>query len=91
VEQLNRGDSSDNDVDICGDKGDTDYFANLAIIAAKAIAEIRSCGGKSLYIKAVEHCINHVASGGTIENFRPLVRTANYAGIDRRQTEIRVH
>jgi len=76
---------------VVGINVDTDYFVNLAIIAAKAIAEIRSCGGKSLYIKAVEHCINHVASGGTIENFRPLVRTANYAGIDRRQTEIRVH
>lgn len=82
----------------CNDSGawrddvpEADYFLNLAIIAAKAISEIRLCDGKSLYIKAVEHCINHVARGGTIDNFRPLVRTTTYAGIDRRQAEIRVH
>jgi len=67
------------------------YFAKLAIIAAKAIAEIRECGGKSPYFKAVEHCIMHVAGGGTLENFRPLVRTSSYAGIDRRQTKNAVH
>jgi hypothetical protein len=85
VERCNVGDSGSNG------SSEADYFLKLAIIAAKAIAEIRSCGGRSQYFKAVEHCISHVASGGTLDNFRPLVRTASYAGIDRRETEIRVH
>lgn len=36
------------------------------------------------YFKALEHCLKHVLDGGTIETFRPLIRTINYAGIDRR-------
>jgi len=78
----------------CNDSsgGGCDFSNHAVKLAARAIAEIRACGGKSPYIKAVEHCIKHVAGGGTIENFRPLVRTLDYAGIDRRQTqEIRVH
>lgn len=67
------------------------YFSKLAIIAAKAISEIRDCGGKSPYFRAVEHCILHVANGGTLDNFKPLVRTSSYAGIDRRQTKNTMH
>lgn len=37
-------------------------------------------------VTAMMHVFNHAANGGTIENFRPILRTENYAGIDRRQT-----
>ena len=67
------------------------YATKLAIIAAQAIIEIKNIGGISPYFKAVEHCLAHVANGGTIANFKPLVRTSTYAGTDRRQTKNAVH
>jgi len=67
------------------------YVTSLAIIAAQAIIEIKDIGGISPYFKAVEHCLTHVATGGTIENFKPLVRTSTYAGSDRRQKENAMH
>lgn len=61
-----------------------DEIKQIGIYAAMAICEIRACGGTP-YIKALQHCIKHVASGGTLETFKPLVRTNEYAGRDRRK------
>lgn len=67
--------------------------ANLALdikelltVAYLAIEELHKQGG-SPYLKALEHCLTHVANGGTINTFKPLVRTTEYAGLDRRQSQ----
>jgi hypothetical protein len=73
------------------DIGLISYTTKLAIIAAQAIIEIKDIGGISPYFKAVEHCLNHVANGGTIDNFKPLVRTSTYAGTDRREAKNAVY
>lgn len=51
----------------------------------EVVEEIRLEGGTP-YLKALQHCLVHVANDGKIETFKPLVRTLDYAGIDRRKS-----
>jgi hypothetical protein len=56
----------------------------LIEISNEVISNIRS-NGDTPYLKALEHCLKHVANGGMVHTFKPLVRTTDYAGLDRRQ------
>lgn len=57
----------------------------LIDIVVDVVEEIRISGGTP-YLKALQHCLVHVANGGTLATFKPLVRTPDYAGLDRRQS-----
>ena len=91
MEPCNISDTSVYECYKTDDLGLIAYTTRLAIIAAQAIIEIKDIGGISPYFKAVEHCLKHVANGGTIDNFKPLVRTSTYAGSDRRQAKNAVY
>lgn len=58
----------------------------LLVVSHLAIEELHT-KGVSPHLKALEHCLTHVANGGTIKTFKPLVRTTEYAGLDRRQSQ----
>lgn len=53
-------------------------------VVFKSIEEIEQSGNID-YLKAIYHCLEHVQKGGTIETFKPLVRTSTYAGQSRRK------
>jgi hypothetical protein len=63
-----------------------EQIKDLIATAYLVIDDIRA-NGASPYLKALEHCLKHVANGGTIRSFKPLVRTTDYAGLDRRQPQ----
>ena len=65
---------------------DLDDIKRLVVTAIGAIEEIEKSNG-SPYVKAFQHCLLHVAKGGTLETFKPLLRTLDYAGLDRRQAQ----
>lgn len=58
-------------------------IAEIIITGARILESIR-VEGPQPYIMALEHCLRHVASGGTADNLQPLIRTPDYAGLDRR-------
>lgn len=64
---------------------DVDDIKRLVATAVKAMDEVEKSNG-SPFIKACQHVFLHVAKGGTLETFKPLLRTLDYAGFDRRQT-----
>lgn len=62
-------------------------FSELAAeveVVFNSIDEIEQSGNID-YLKAIYHCLEHVQKGGTIETFKPLVRTSTYAGQSRRK------
>lgn len=67
-----------------------DYIERLKLIALDAIKEIQDIGF-SPYLMAFSRGLKHVKDGGTIQTFKPLVRTLTYAGLDRRKTENDMH
>jgi len=101
VERNNRAGNSSNMGDCfngmgakwTSEMGDTNdplakqLFSELADeieVVFKSIADIERSGNID-YLKAVYHCLDHVQKGGTIETFKPLVRTLTYAGPSRRK------
>lgn len=67
-----------------------EYIERLKLVALDVIKEIQNTGF-SPYLLAFSRGLKHVVDGGTINTFKPLVRTSTYAGIDRRKTENSVH
>lgn len=58
--------------------------SELFVKAILAMDEIEKSGG-SPYMKAFQNLCLHIVNGGTMEAFRALLRTSDYAGFDRRK------
>jgi len=60
-----------------------DYLRRAVNSAVFLSSELDRTGATLPVISAMIHVIKHAAKGGTIDNFKPLLRTLDYAGIDR--------
>ena len=65
--------------------GSRDYLRRAVDNALFLDAEIVKSGKPLPVLSAIIHAISHLAKGGDASNFKPVVRTRTYAGIDRRQ------
>ncbi len=65
---------------------DVDYDINKALHLIEALDNHIIMTQRPLpVISAIIHTSKHAINGGTMDTFKPLLRTSNYAGIDRRK------